>query len=187
METLNKIAMVTAKIIEVIHWIGAILAILGLLIFSINPGWVIEFFINNNILELTANSFSIAVFNNGEINLMAVKVFCVTAVILYTLMAMIARNIYLTLRTAANKTWFAKGKTPFQNDIVRMIREIGIFYIMMTLVGLIASIIGRMLIGYDAAEISVGVGNAITGVIILCLSQIFVQGVALQEEVDGMI
>ena len=43
------------------------------------------------------------------------------------LMAMVFRNVYLIFKTAEGKTWFSKGATPFQPDIVRMVREIGIF------------------------------------------------------------
>lgn len=62
-------------------------------------------------------------------------------------MAMVFRNVYLIFRTAKGKTWFAKGDTPFQKDIVRMVREIGIFYLAVPIVSLLMSVVAVLVLG----------------------------------------
>ncbi len=80
--------------------------------------------------ELQFYGFSIGVLTPaGGVSFGAVRAFAVAGFFFCSLMGMVFRNIYLILRTAKGKTWFAKGDTPFQNDIVRMVREIGIFHI----------------------------------------------------------
>ena len=81
----------------------------------------------------------------------------------------------------------SKGATPFQHDITRMVREIGIFYISVPVIGLIMSVIARMVIGYETAEISMSLSGLISGILILCLSQVFSYGMELQKDVDGLL
>ena len=100
---------------------------------------------------------------------------------------MIFRNVYLILKTAQGKTWFSKGDTPFQKDIVRMLREIGIFLLSSCAVDLFWSIGLRMILGVDQVELSVGLTRIILGMMVLCLSQFFDYGAHLQEDVDGLL
>ena len=104
-------------------------------------------------------------------------------------MAMICRNIYLIFKTANGETKFSQGKTPFQPDIVRMIREIGIFSIAIPIVEIIMSIVGSLVLGPLGAEFdfSVNLVSVFFGLVVLCLSQFFAYGVQLQKETDGLV
>lgn len=111
--------------------------------------------------------------------------FAIPSIILCILMAMIFRNVYLIVKTTAGKTWFAKGKTPFQNDVVRMVREIGIFLISSTVIRLIASVVLRLL--FPETEFSASAIEFVLGLLMLCLSQSFTYGEKLEKEVSGLI
>ena len=91
---------------------------------------------------------------------------------------MIFRNINLILKTARGKTWFSEGKTPFQKDITRMIREIGIFLILLAVIELIFSFF---------TAVSVNLIYVVIGILMLCLSSFFGYGEQLQKENDGLI
>ena len=67
------------------------------------------------------------------------------AVIILSLMAMVFRNLYLIIKRS-------ETGTPFQPDNIRMLREIGIFAIAIPIVGLIMSIVCRLVLGVDAVE-----------------------------------
>ena len=138
--------------------------------------------------ELTSHGFEItAVQADGTLDMTAVLFFAVTAVICLSLMAMVYRNVYLIVRTAAGTTSFAREATPFQKDTIRMVREIGIFLISQSAVCLVMSIIARLFIGVEVAELSVNLDSLLMGVVALSLSQIFAYGTQLQEDVDGLL
>lgn len=117
---------------------------------------------------------------DGELNLKAFIIFAVCGVILFSLMAMIFRNLHLIIKKSENTT-------PFQPDNVRMLREIGIFSISIPLVALTFSIIAKIILGVDAVEISVNTDGFIMGIIVLCLTQFFAHGVELENDVDGLV
>ncbi len=191
MKKFNTFALVISKVLEVIHWVGTAM-MLFLFFFSIAAKDLLCKIIVQGVPEfgtgLTTYGFElIAVNTDGTINPMAITLFSIGAVVILSLMAMVFRNVYLIFKTAKGKTSFSKGDTPFQKDITRMIREIGIFYISVPVVGLIMSIISRIVLGIDVAEISVNFEGVITGILILCLSQVFAYGTQLQEDVDGLL
>lgn len=131
MNFIHKITMMIAKIIEIIHWIGV-----AIMLFVLVGTFVAKDFILNIITYegIAAGSSitsygveAILIQSDGTLNTTTLILFTLAACILLTLYAMIFRNVYLILKTAKGKTWFSKGETPFQKDIVRMLREIGIF------------------------------------------------------------
>ncbi|WP_343208134.1 hypothetical protein [Anaerolentibacter hominis] len=191
MKKLNSYALIVSKFLEVLHWVGAAASICLLVlpaslkdrIYSILVKGLAE---SNG--EITIYGFELLLSDaNGVLNLKAVTLYSISAVFILSLMAMVFRNVYLIFCTARGKTWFAKGDTPFQHDITRMVREIGIFYISVPVVGLIMSIISRLVLGVDAAQASVALESFITGILILCLSQVFAYGSQLQSDVDGLV
>lgn len=101
-------------------------------------------------------------------------------------MTMIFRNINLIYRTAEGKTWFSKGETPFQKDIVRMVREIGIFSILTSFIQLMAQILIR-LVTRNSAETSLLLNGFIFGFIIISISEFFAYGLKLEEDVEGLV
>ena len=106
--------------------------------------------------------------------------FAIGAVIIFSLVAMIFRNLYLIIKKS-------EGTTPFQKDNVRMMREIGIFSIGIPVIGLIMNIIARLVLGPEAAEMSNSMEGFVMGIIVLCLTQFFAHGVELEKDVDGLL
>ena len=68
-----------------------------------------------------------------------------------------------------------------------MMREIGIFSIAVPVLGLIMSPVMRIVLGVDAVEISVDMNGIFMGIIVLCLTQFFVHGAQLEEDVEGLL
>lgn len=195
MKGINKFAAVLSKIMEVGHWVAAALMALTFVIAAFMPNQL------NKIVDMEGLSadavmqsdfssygYSVECFNaNGSFNTKAFALFAIGSAIIMTLMAMIFRNVNLSLKTAAGKTKFSKGETPFQKDVVRMVREIGIFFISIPVIGIIVSTIGTLIIGVDVLEASMDFDGIVIGIIILCLSQIFTYGEKLQSDVDGLL
>ena len=106
--------------------------------------------------------------------------FGIGATIILTLMAMVFRNLSLIFKKSENST-------PFQKDNIRMMKEIGIFSIAVPVVGFVMSVITRIAVGAEAAEISVSQSGIVMGIIVLCLTQFFVYGAELEKDVDGLL
>ncbi|MDO5547759.1 MAG: hypothetical protein Q4F79_04650 [Eubacteriales bacterium] len=187
MKRLNTIVIVGAKIFEVAYWLMGAVMLLSLIVSVAMPGAVSSWAIEDT-AGLNIRGFMVEMADGTETVLpRALAMASLTGVLSCGLMAMVFRNIYLIFRTARGTTWFSKGQTPFQPDIIRMVREIGIFCISLPLVQLAMSVIGRLVIGTATAEISVSLDGIVMGIIVLCLSQFFAYGMQLQEDVDGLI
>lgn len=185
MKVINKIAVIVTKILEIGHWVAAALMTAAAVCAKTAPEFV-ERFVGLDVkeccgVELNVYGFEInAAVADGKVDMKAVFLFGIGAVIILLLMAMVFRNLYLILRKSA-------GNTPFQADNVRMVREIGIFSISVSVVGFIMSIISRLVLGAESAEISSLTDGLIMGLIVLCLTQIFAYGVKLENDVDGLL
>lgn len=68
-----------------------------------------------------------------------------------------------------------------------MAREIGLFYLAVPTAGLAAVNLARVVLGPERCEASVQPGGIFTGLVVLCLAQVFSYGVQLQSDVDGLI
>ncbi len=137
--------------------------------------------------ELKSAGFCVQVICNGEYLRPGVLAALLSGILANLCYTMIFRNVNLTLRTMKGKTWFAKGETPFQKDITRMVREIGIFLILIPVIETIISAIFRPIIGMGIAEISVDMSKIITGIVVLALSEIFAYGENLEKDVEGLV
>lgn len=192
MKNLSKVVTVLAKIIEVSYWIvSAFMIAMTAVLVTGHKEWMkylSDIDIEKGSAELSQFGFSISGIDKaGHINYGAYIIFFITLFIVSGLMAMVFRNIYLTFKTAEGKTRFSKGETPFQKDIVRMVREIGIFCISVYVVELIMSVIAAAIYGFDVVETSVEITGVMMGLVVLCLSQFFAYGVELEEETKGLI
>jgi len=103
------------------------------------------------------------------------------------LSALIFRNVNLILRTSMGKTKFSTGATPFQPVIVRLIKEIGIFSIIISVVYFVSYGLVKALCGNIMSGMAIPFSPAAFGVIILCLSRVFAYGVELEQDVDGLV
>ena len=193
MKTFQQFAMVISKVCECLNWIAEALFLTAFITSIAARGWmqdILSRFLFENgqgNAEISVFGFELNIMVDGSISMTAVSLLCVCALLMTFLEAMVFRNLYLILKTTMGKTSFSKGQTPFQKDNVRMVREIGIFYIAMSVVGFVMSIICRLILGTDATEISVELGNILTGIILLCLSETFSYGTLLQEDVEGLV
>ncbi len=191
MKQVNRLARGAARILEVVHWSGAAAAFAVLIVSIVARGWLCTALtpLAPKLSDgLSVYGFSLLVTQaDGAISPLAITLFSLTAVLLFALMAMVFRNVSLIFQTARGKTWFAKGSTPFQGDITRMVREMGIFYLGIPVLGFLMSILCRLLLGPEGAEVSVNLQGFVTGVLLLCLSQVFAYGTRLQNDVDGLL
>lgn len=184
MKGINKIAMIVTKILEIAHWVAVGFMAAVLICSAAAPGWLgvfLEMDVSENGWELSTYGFEVAAANSaGEVNMTTVLLFSIGALIILSLIAMVFRNLYLIIKKS-------NGTTPFQKDNIRMLREIGIFSISIPVVGLIMSIIIRLIVGVEAAETSVNLSGFIMGIIVLCLTQYFTHGADIEKDVDGLV
>ena len=184
MKKLNQVVKVIAKILEIAHWVGAGLMVAVAVCSAAAPQWVGRFMDVEALgqeTEVTVYGFEVAVVDAaGQFNTTVLCLFAIGAVLIFALVAMMFRNINLILKKA-------ESATPFHKDNVRMVREIGIFSIAIPVIGVIMSTIIRLVVGVDATEASVRLGGVIMGVVVLCLSQVFAYGGALERDVDGLV
>lgn len=188
---LTKAATILSKLFEIGYNILAVGLMLGLVLFAVDKGFGLAELVQGDpeIGEtLSVHGFSIGISNpNGSLNGTAMIIFLITGAMVTELMAWVFRNVNLILRTSQGETKFSKGKTFFQKDNVRMLREIGIFFIAITVVQFTMSSIAVMLLGPEFAEVSVGMQNIVIGLLMLCLSQAFAQGEQMQQDMDGLV
>lgn len=189
MKALNKATKIIAKILEVCHWVGAcIFAVLFIL--ALIPGNTYTTMIDSSSLTepVSIYGFEAVVTNqDGTLNRTAITLFSIGAALLFVLGAMIFRNIYLIIKTSCGETKFSSGATPFQKDVTRMIREIGIFLLGTQVIGFIMGTIGGIIAGTDIIGSELDLGTIMIGLLMICLSQAFAQGERMQKEVDGLL
>lgn len=187
MESLTKFATMLTKLFEIGYSIGAVAMTVGLVLFLVDR----DLFHNALVLpgeEISVHGFSIALANpDSTINGTALIIFLLAGAMILELMAWVFRNVNLILRTTQGLTKFSQGKTPFQKDNVRMMREIGIFFFSITVVELAFSGLAVLLLGSETAEVSADLGGIVMGVLMLCLSQCFALGMQMQSDVDGLV
>lgn len=185
MKGLNKLGKVITKILEVFHWVGIPLMLAAIICSFSAPNWI-GYFVGFETKECCGANFEIYGFEmnipvvNGRVDWAAFLVFGIGAILILAVMAMVFRNLNLIFKKSENST-------PFQKDNVRMMREIGIFAVAIPVIGFIMSIIARLVIGAEVAEISFDTAGLFMGIIILCFTQFFAHGVELENDVDGLV
>ena len=181
--TIMKVTKVVTKIAEVFHWVGAVLMLCATVCSLAAPGWV-KYFVGLDAkpygTELNVYGFEItAPIVNGVTDMKTFFVFGIGGVVILCLMAMIFRNMNLIIKRA-------ETSTPFQKDNIRMLREIGIFAIGIPAVGLVMSVVCRLVFGGEV-EASVNFYSVVVGIIMICLTQFFIYGAGLEEDVEGLV
>ena len=185
MKKINKLAKVVTKVVEIFHWVAVALMAAATVCSVAAPSWV-GYFVGFDAKECCGANLSIygfeinAVVTDGKVNMIAFLLFGIGAILILALMAMIFRNLNLIIKKS-------EGTTPFQADNVRMFREIGIFSIAVPVVGLIMSIITRLVLGADAAEVSNSLEGLVIGIVVLCITQFFAHGIEIEKDVDGLV
>ena len=191
MKKLNRAIIIVSRIVEVFMWVGAALSLIITGLSAAGKFGLLKYFTDVNVTNaqvLNSNNFSLVVkFTDGVPSRGAYVIFFLTLAITLALMAMIARNVHLIFKTSEGRTAFSRGATPFQPDNVRMVREIGIFTIAITVVEFIMSIVARIALGPDMVESSLGMQGVFFGLVVLALSQYFAYGMKLENDVDGLL
>ena len=183
MKHVNTVTKIIAKILEVCHWVATGFMVAIAICSQAAPQWLGHLMNPDTIPEGTVSIYGFEVVLTdaaGELSTKALLLAAISGFLLCALVAMIFRNIYLIIRKS-------EGTTPFQKDNIRMVREIGIFSIAIPVIGLIMSIIARLVLGVAATESSVNLSGFIMGIIILSLTQVFAYGVELEKDVDGLL
>ena len=179
-----RLAKVVMKILEIVHWVGAALMLAATVCSLAAPEWV-KYFVGLDAkeygAELNVYGFEIiAPVENGSVDMKTLFLFGIGAVISLGLMAMVFRNLYLIFKKS-------EESTPVQMDHIRMLKEIGIFSISIPIIGYVMSIICRLVLGVDGVETSVNLYGFSMGIIVLCLTQVFIHGAELEKDVDGLL
>lgn len=189
MKNLDKPVKIISLIFQIIFLIGSV-AMLAAVIASFAAADSFGNFLlkQTGNGQIATNGFEITLADgNGNVIPAAVRIFSFAGLFSMLCMTMIFRNIYLILKTSEGKTWFSKGATPFQKDNTRMVRETGIFSIMIPVIELILSSLAKLIIGVDNVETSVQITGIAMGLAMLCFSQIFAYGQKLEEDTEGLI
>ena len=189
MKKLNKATTIISKIGEIIYWIAAVFTFVMIFISAFGKlEWLSKLsdFVPSNITELKSTGFTLEALNGSTFTKGAYIVFFITMFLVFGISAMIFRNVNLVLKTANGKTWFAKSESPFQPDNIRMVREIGIFFIFIPIIEIIMSVISKFVLP-NTIDCSVDFSFIFVGIIAICLSEYFAYGMKLQNDVDGLL
>lgn len=184
---LIKVSTVLSKIIEIANWIFAACLIVGLIVF-----------ISNGIVPVISGetaSESIGIYGydvqiadaSGALIPGSIVPLFICAFLVACLTAMIFRDIYLICKFTQGKGRYSEGKTPFQPDNTRMVKEIGIFAITIPIVQLVCDVIIRLATSFTIETSGINVEAFVLGIAMLCLSQVFAYGTQLQADTDGLI
>ncbi len=190
MKKLDRAIIIISRIIEVFMWVGCGLSIIITILFASGKLNLLRYFtdVTAETPILTSNGFTLnALDAAGKPMIGAFVLFFITLVITLALMALCARNVHLIFKTSQGLTAFSKGKTPFQPDNIRMVREIGIFLIAIPAVQLVMSAIATLALGPDAVESGVNLVGVFIGLVVLAVSRYFAYGMELQNDVDGLV
>ena len=185
MKKLNTIGKVITKILEVFQWVGMVL-MLASTICSVAAPDLVGYFVSFDAKECCGANLEVYGFEvnapvvDGRVDTGSFVVFGIGAIIILFAVAMIFRNLHQVFSKSENST-------PFQKENVRLVREIGIFAIAIPIIGLIMSVIARLVIGPEGSEISVDMSGILMGIIVLCLASFFAHGVELENDVDGLL
>ena len=185
MKKLNTLGKVITKILEVFQWVGAALMLAATICSVAAPDFV-GYFVGFDAKECCGANLEIYGFEvnapvvDGKVDTASFVIFGIGAIIILSAVAMIFRNLNQIFKKSENAT-------PFQKDNVRLVKEIGIFTIAIPVIGLIMSIVARLVTGPEASEISVDISGILMGIIVLCLTQFFAHGIELENDVDGLL
>ncbi len=138
MSKLNKTIMFGAKIFEIAVWIYLAITLATAIAFIINsPDFLLTKVLQNKETHFAYGFFGSSLSVSGEKLIFMRKAYGIiklTHIASIAFIALISRNIFLIFKTTEGKTKFSKGATPFQPRNIKMIKEIGYFYIAAPLV-----------------------------------------------------
>ncbi|MBQ9964117.1 MAG: DUF2975 domain-containing protein [Clostridia bacterium] len=181
---IGKAASIMVKILEVGHWVSAVLMAVAGVLSLVAPQWL-KYVMDVESLavdgKLSAYGLEvIAKVPSGELHTTVLCLFAVGATAIFVLVALIFRWLYLLIKQA-------EKATPFCAENVSRLKKIGISCIVVPLIGFVMSGIIQLVAGGYYAEVYMDQTGAIMGIIILCLTQYFARGAQLENDVDGLL
>ena len=185
MRGISSVTKIVAKIFEIGHWVGAAIMTAASICVKAAPEWA-GCFVGLDAKDCCGANLEVYGFEvnapvvNGNTDMTSFFIFGIGATLILIVMAMVFRNLHLIFKKS-------ESATPFQKDNVRMMREIGIFSIAVPVIGLFMSFVFRLVTGVDAVENSMDMNGIFMGIVVLCLTQFFVHGAALEADVDGLL
>ena len=185
MKKINKIALVGTKVVEICHWVALGIMAAATLCALIVPQYIkyfAEFEICNEcgVLFDTYGFVVKAEVVNGNVDMLTFGLYGIGTVIIFGIMAMIFNRLHLIIDKS-------NGSTPFQEVNVKNFKLVGYLAIAIPAVSLLMSIIIRLVIGSEAAELSSGLDGIIIGLTVLCFTEYIAHGVKIEEDVEGLV
>ncbi|MDE5898187.1 MAG: hypothetical protein K2H09_02820 [Treponemataceae bacterium] len=185
----GRAVVAAARVVEAVYFVlSAAMAALAVASFVMKDslgGMIVMS--NGGDASIGTNGFQISIADgSGNVIPAEVTVFAFAGLFSMFCMAMIFRNVRLIFKIAENGGGRADGESFFCGDVIRMVREIGLFSIAVPVVGICADIAGRLAVG-GALEASVQMYGFAFGFVVLCLSQFFAYGADLEREVEGLV
>ena len=180
-----KLGKIITKILEVFHWVGAALMTAATVCSVVAPDWV-KYFVGFEAKDCCGANLEVYGFEvnapvvNGKTDMTTFMLFGIGTILILAVMAMVFRNLHLIFKKSENAS-------PFQKDNIRMMKEIGYFSMAVPIIGFMMSVVVRLVVGVEAAELSLDTAGIFMGIIVLSLTQFFVHGASLEEDVDGLL
>lgn len=171
---LLKAGKVITIVMEVIAIIGAALS-LGMMVMAfVNPQWLLEngtFRVNG--LDITKPLHLI------ENPSLPMGIVFLSGAVATSLAALMSHRMHgIIVETMAGR--------PFQSCTVKWMKQIGYCAVAGPLLGAVMSIVA-MLLSVDGLHATLDLGNLLTGILVLCLTQVFAYGLELQKDVDELL
>lgn len=184
MKLVNKLLLVASRIFEVIHWM---IFGVGLLVFV-----ACCFNTEHLVGSIEAYSFDLTFYGIdpssiygmwGEVEIILMFLFIIAGIITACLMALIFHNVACILKTISDKK---ENPSPFQKKIVKKVQTIGILLVALPATDLFFDII-RYFTSSASPRITIDFMGFMVGLVCVSLTQIFLYGAKLEEEVDGLL
>ena len=177
MKMLN-VGKVLTKVIEIICYAGVALCTAGMIWAIVSPATLVPMYQEGNV-TIYGSDFDMADPAMKSPQALMI-VMLLTGVVSNVLMA-------LTFRKANGIIVKAIEGVPFQPCTVKWMKEIGYLSIALPVVGFVGSVIAFLVGGMPTSEIMLNLDGFVMGILILCLTQVFAHGAALQQDVDGLL
>ncbi len=183
MKKLEKFVIGATKFVEVMEWIGAVSCVVLFVFSFITPQIMKESVFTAETIDTFDLGFFKVAFDNPETHAMGIgRLYFIIMGLITPLYALVFRSIHKIFTDI-----FKNGNTPFSDENVKHVKNIGMYIVCMPIIGLIASIVGQIVFMDLDCSITVELGSVFMGLIIICLSRIFAYGVSLQKDSDGLI
>lgn len=171
-----------SRALQIIMILAASLCVLGGVIVFFALGDSTLEYIKQQIINgtLTVNELGMSLDKLSDMRLVGVFG-CLYGFICTALGSLIFGSIYKVFKN------IEKDKTPFTKANVRLIKNVGIYSIIIPFVGTVIGIITSLVAKNTYFDASLDVTVVFMGFVVLCLSQFFAYGVELEDEVEGLL